>query len=94
MRRDLGRMTTTYNFVPGYVFLFELFDEAKKTGTPDVNCDYPIVSEATPDGGNRDYTIYSGKDSGQGKSTVPNSRQRCPHSTVCDTTTWPYIDGL
>ena len=34
MRRDLGRMTTTYNLVPGYVFLFELFDEAKKTGNP------------------------------------------------------------
>lgn len=21
---------------------------------------------------------------------MPNSRKRCPHSTVCDTTTWPY----
>ena len=52
------------------------FEEVLNDAFKYVNCDHPVGE--TPD-----YYIYSG-------DGTLLSQQRCPHSTVCDTTTSPY----
>ena len=80
---NLGSPAAVTNFVSLKSMLTGLnihtssaFEEVLNDAFKYVNCDHPVGE--TPD-----YYIYSG-------DGTLLSQQRCPHSTVCDTTTSPY----